>query len=372
MDSPIYMMALTLLPGLNCQHQRLLLDKVGTAKDIYENRADLRAVLPDASPLLLEKLNRMEKLLPRAQQELEWAENKHIKCLCIHDAEYPARLRECPDAPLVLYYRGTADLNSAHIINVVGTRRCSEYGKDLCREFIEELARLRPDCLVMSGLAYGIDINAHRQALKNGLQTVGVLAHGMNQIYPRMHQDTAQEMLTQGGLLTEYMSGTPMDRVYFLARNRIVAGTSDATIVVESAAKGGSLITAQIANDYNRDVFAFPGRKHDETSEGCNMLIKQNKAHLITSAQDLMEMTGWNSVEADKKQKQQPVQRQMFVEMTEEEELVVDKLRGVDRKPMNLLAAETNIPIGRLSSLLMKLELSGVVQMLNGGMYRLL
>ena len=372
MTSPLYMMALTMVPRLNCVNQRLLLDSVESAEALFEHRNDLKALLPDASPLLLENLSRMEELLSRARQELEWAESKHIKCLCFDDAKYPARLRNCPDAPLVLYYRGTVDLNCPHIISMVGTRRCSEYGKDLCREFMEELSRQLPDCLVVSGLAYGIDINAHRQSLQHGLSTVGVLAHGMNQIYPRMHQGTAQKMLSQGGLLTEYMSGTPMDRVNFLARNRIVAGMADATIVVESASKGGSLVTARISNDYGREVFAFPGRVHDETSEGCHKLIRQNQAHLITSAQDVLEALGWETEESRKTRRMQPIQRQLFVELSAEEQRVADRLQGTEGKAMNQLAAETGIPVGRLSSLLMGLEMRGVVRLMNGGMYRLL
>lgn len=368
----LYMTALSQMPRLNILNKHILLDSMGSATNVFENRADIKSVLPDAASIVLENLARMEELLPRAQQELEWAKSMHIQCLCLNDAEYPARMRECPDAPLILYYRGTADLNCIHIINMVGTRKCSEYGKDICREFMAELARLCPDCIIVSGLAYGIDINAHRQALQHGLSTVGVLAHGMDQIYPRIHQPIATEMLTRGGLITEYMSGTRPDKMNFVARNRIVAGIAEATVVVESASKGGSLITAQIANDYNRDVFAFPGRIGDKTSAGCNLFIQQDKARLITSAQDLMEMLGWDTEEKSKTLRQQPVQREMFIELTEDEQSVVSHIKGTDGKALNQLTVETGLPISRLSALLFGLEMRGVVKLLNGGMYRLL
>lgn len=366
------MIALTRVPRLNVMIQRRLLDVMGSAVAVYENRNDIKAVMPELNDIVLRNLAGMDSLLPRAQQELEWAQSKRVQCICLNDAEYPARLRECDDAPTVLYYRGNADLNSVHMISMVGTRQCTEYGKDICRHFTEELARQCPDCVVVSGLAYGIDINAHRGALGSGLPTVGVLAHGLDQIYPRMHFDTAVQMLQQGGLITEYMSGTKLDKMNFVARNRIVAGMCDATVVVESASKGGSLITARIANDYNRDVFAFPGRIHDEQSAGCNMLIRRNEAHLITSVSDMLDMLGWTTASQESAQRGKPIQRELFVDLTPDEQRVVDALKGVDGKALNQLSVEAGISVGQLSALLFNLEMRGVVKLMNGGMYRLL
>lgn len=365
-------MALTRIPRLNVLAQRFLMDAFGSASAIFDNRGDVRSVMPEASDVLCRNMAAMDEHLPRVQQELDWARSKRVSCITLNDEAYPSRLKECPDAPIVLFYRGTADLNSARIINMVGTRQCTEYGKDICRNFLAELSVICPDCLVLSGLAYGIDINAHRNALKNGLQTIGVLAHGLDRIYPRLHQDTAAQMLSQGGLLTEYMSGTQPDKMNFVARNRIVAGMADATVVVESAAKGGSLITANLANDYDRDVFAFPGRIGDAASAGCNWLIAEDKAHLITSAHDLMRIMGWTTKEESDAARQQPVQRELFVELSDTEQRVVNSLQGVEGKSINQISVESGVSVGQLSAVLFSLEMRGVVKLLVGGMYRLL
>lgn len=364
--------ALTRVPRLSYAHQRMLLDAFGSATAIYENRTDIGSTLPDTSDVLCHNIAKMDEWMPRAEQEMEWANSKHIQCICLGDAAYPARLRQCVDAPTVLYYRGTADLNAIHILSIVGSRQCSEYGKDICAHFLAELAQLCPDCLVVSGLAYGIDINAHRNALQHNLPTLGVLAHGLDQIYPRHHQETAVKMLSQGGLLTEYMRGTNVDKMNFVARNRIVAGLADATIVVESASKGGSLITARLANDYHREVFAFPGRITDVSSAGCNNLIQQNKALLITSATDVMAFLQWSTDAQLKSQRQQPVQRELFLALSDEEERILQALQGVDGKAINQLSIETGLTIGVLSAKLLNLEMMGAVKLLNGGMYRLL
>ena len=368
----LYTMALTRVPRLNVLTQRYLYDTLGSATAVYENRHRLKEVIPDATPTLCETLALMDEVLPRAEQELAWDEEKHIRPLCMNDAAYPARLRECTDAPLVLYYLGSADLNKLHIINMVGTRQCTEYGKDLCRHFIAELASLVPDTLIVSGLAYGVDIQAHRNALQNGMGTVGVLAHGLDQIYPRLHRQTAMEMLPKGGLLTEYMSETTPEKMNFVARNRIVAGIAEATVVVESASKGGSLITARLAGEYNREVFAFPGRVGDEYSAGCNLLISQNKAQLITSAQDMVDLLGWTTLANEETHRKQPVQRELFIELTDEEQRVVSVLKGIEGKTMNQLIQEVGISFGQLSALLLGMEMRGIVKQMVGGMYRLL
>ena len=254
---------------------------------------------------------------------------------------------------------------------MVGTRQITPYGKDICREFVKELKRLCPDTLVVSGLAYGVDIHCHRAALEQDMETVGVLAHGLDQIYPRMHRDTAVRMVQQGGLLTEFPSRSNADKKNFVQRNRIVAGMADATIVVESAQKGGSLITAEIAESYGRDIFAFPGRVGDTYSEGCNNLIRSNRAGLITCAEDFVRAMGWETEVQIHQQLSQGLQQELFPNLSEEEQRIVNALTGTDSKQINILAVDTNIPIGKLTSLLFNLEMKGVVRLLSGGCYRL-
>lgn len=368
----IYTMALSRVPSLNLTHQHILLEALGSATAIFEHRRDICDVLPDAHPRMAEALALMDIHIPRAEEELAFAQSGRVQCIHYNDEAYPARLRECPDAPLIIYYRGTTDLNARHILSMVGTRKITEYGKDICRQFIKELKSLCPDTVIVSGLAYGVDINCHRAALQNGMPTLAVLAHGLDQIYPRHHRDTAVKMVSQGGLLTEFMSRTNPDKKNFVQRNRIVAGISDATVVVESAAKGGSLITADLAETYHRDVFAFPGRCSDVYSEGCNNLIRQNHAALITSAEAFVETMGWETAQARQEQLAKGVQQEFFPELNEQEQMIVRTLQNVDDMPINILSVNTNIPIGTLSSLLFTLEMKGVVKMLNGSKYRLL
>lgn len=368
----IHTIALTRTPRINLINQRLLVNALGSATAVFEHRHHILDALPEAHPALAEALKGMDALLPRAEEELAFAQKSHIRCLGITDQDYPARLRECPDAPLLLYYLGQSDLNAMQVVSVVGTRHITEYGKDLCRQFVQELGQMCPNAVVVSGLAYGVDIHAHRAALSSGLPTVGVLAHGLDQIYPRMHKHTAAQMVAQGGLLTEFMSRTNADKRNFVQRNRIVAGLSDAVVVVESARKGGSLITAEIAESYHRDVFTFPGRVRDEYSAGCNELIRSHRAQLITCAEDMLETLGWIQEQHLKKNLQNGIQQQLFPNLTEDEQKVVQSLQKADSKQINLIAIDTGIPIGMLSSLLFTMEMKGVVKMMNGGMYRLL
>ena len=306
--------------------------------------------------------------LKEAEQEMEFVEKKNLKVFTLMDEDYPGRLRECEDAPLVLFYCGSADLNSPHIINMVGTRKCSEYGKEICKNFIADLKRMAPDIVIVSGLAYGIDICAHRAALDNGMATVGVLAHGLDTIYPTMHRQTAGEMVHQGGgLLTEYTTHTEPEKLNFVRRNRIVAGLSDACIVVESAKKGGSLITAELAMDYNREVFAFPGRVYDEHSIGCNNLIKQHQATLLTDAKDFLETMGWMTADV---KKPEAIQQELFPDLTDEEKALLNTLKDVDEKHINQIAIDTNIPYSRASMILFDLEMKGLVKALGGARYK--
>ena len=368
----LYMIALTQVPSLSLTNLHLLIDELGSASAIYENRKDLKQVLPSASPKFLDGMGDFCNYLKRAEEELEFCRKGKIRCLGLNDEDYPQRLKDCNDAPVLLYFRGSANLNSQHIVSMVGTRQITNYGKDLCRSFVRDLKQVCPDALVVSGLAYGVDVNCHRAALEQGLETVGVLAHGLDQIYPRHHRETAKQMVDQGGLLTEYMSNTVIDKRNFVQRNRIVAGVSDAVIVVESATKGGSLITAEIAQSYNRQVWAFPGRVFDTYSSGCNMLIFKNKASLLTNAEDFCLEMGWTDDVQHQKQLSEGIQQELFADdYSAEEQAVLQALARDDSKQINVLAVETNIAIGELSSLLFSLEMKGAVQSLVGGRYKL-
>lgn len=368
-DEHIYTLALTRIPGLGLMGAYNLVRTLGSATAIFQHRKELKELVPEVSDKLIKALDCPEAL-HRAEEELKYAEKNQIQCITLNDAAYPSRLKECEDAPLALFYRGNAPLNALKVISMVGTRHATAYGEDLCQSFIRELKELRPDVLIVSGLAYGIDICAHRAALQHGFATIGVLAHGLDRIYPGAHRKTAIDMMDHGGLLTEFMSGTNPDRQNFVKRNRIVAGMSDATIVVESAIKGGALITAELAESYHRDCFAFPGRTTDIYSAGCNELVRNNRASLLSSAEDFVNTMGWN-ISQDKPQG--AIQRELFPELDEEEKKIVQVLhRNPDGIQINILVVETNIPINRMSAILFELEMKGIVRALAGGVYRLL
>ena len=362
-----YTIALTRMTGFNSQQALQLYQSLGGAEAVYEHRLDVTTVLPDCPGRLAEALRHWDEALKRAAAEMEFIAKHNILALTLNDERYPARLRECSDPPVIVYYKGNADLNQRRVIDIVGTRRSTSYGQDLIHRFIGRLKELCPEVLIVSGLAYGIDICAHRQALATGFDTVGVLAHGLDTIYPGHHRDTAVQMVSHGGLLTEYMSQTEPFANNFRQRNRIVAGMSDATIVVESAHKGGALITARIAQEYNRDVFAFPGPVGAPYSEGCNHLIRDSKAGLITSADDFMAAMGWQPV-----QQAETVERQLFPSLTPEEQQVAQWLRQMGDLQLNMLSVKTNIPMGRLNALLFQMEMKGVVRAMAGGTYHLM
>ena len=367
-----YAMALTRLTNFNFQQALELYRTVGSAQMIYEHRNDISDIVEDCSPRLKEALKDWDEPMKRAETELRFMQEHQIRALTLNDDDYPQRLTECPDAPIVLYYRGNADLNQAKVINIVGTRQCTQYGQDLIRRFVSGLREHCPEVLIVSGLAYGVDINAHRQALANGFPTVGVLAHGLDQIYPYRHRETAAQMLDHGGLLTEFMSQTNADKPNFVRRNRIVAGMSDACIVVESAAKGGGLITAEIAQSYDRAVFAFPGAVGMTYSEGCNNLIRDNVAALISNATDFVKAMGWREETQRQQALADGIERDLFVDLSPEEATVVGLLQQTNDLQLNILSVKSGIPIGQLTALLFQLEMKGVVRPLAGGMYHLI
>ena len=370
-EESIAAIALTKLKGLSLLNARTLLDAMGSASEVFAHRKDIVSLIPDASQRLVAAFADADDALRLAEEEMAFIEKKRLKVFTLNDDDYPQRLRECEDAPLVLYYCGSANLNSQHVISIVGTRKCSEYGREVCNNFIADLKRYYPDTLIVSGLAYGIDVCAHRASLDNGMPTVGVLAHGLDTIYPSMHRQVAAEMVhQQGGLLTEYTTHTTPEKGNFVRRNRIVAGMCDTCIVVESSERGGSLITAELAMEYNRDVFAFPGRVYDQYSKGCNNLIRKQQATLLTCAADLLDAMGWdNPLKKDSKRK--VVQQELFPDLTDEERALVNTLKDVDDKHVNQIAIDANIPYSRASMILFDLEMKGIVKALGGARYRL-
>ena len=367
-----YVMALTRLTNFNYQQALELYKTVGSAQLLYEHRNEIGDIVKDASPHLMAALKDWSDAMKRAEYELHYMQEHSIRGLTLADDDYPQRLCECPDAPLVLYYIGNSDLNQMKIVSIVGTRHITTYGQDLVRRFVSDLKRHCHNVLVISGLAYGVDINAHREALANGYETIGVLAHGLDQIYPYHHRETAAKMVTHGGLLTEFMTQTNADKPNFVRRNRIVAGMADAVVLVESAAKGGGLITCEIAQSYDRAVFAFPGNIDAEYSKGCNNLIRDNGAALISNAEDFVKAMGWQDEALRRQAMTDGIERNLFPDLSPDEQKVVDLLQQTNDLQLNILSVKTGLPIGQLTALLFQLEMKGVIKPLAGGMYHLL
>ena len=346
--------------------------RLGSATAIMDRRKELASMFPGLPPRIINDLNDTACIRDRAEEELAWADDHGVKALCLNDEDYPHRLKEAPDAPFMLFYKGNADLNARHIINIVGTRHCTHYGEDLIRAFVRDLRAMVPDTIIVSGLAYGVDIRAHREALANGMDTVAVLAHGLDTLYPPSHRDDANRMVNQGGLITEYMTHTRPDKLNFVRRNRITAGLCDATILVESARKGGGLITTRIAKEYNRDVFAFPGPVGAPYSEGCNNLIRGCGAGLITSAEDFVKDMGWENEATLEKARNNGIERLLFPDLTEDEKKVVCLLQRTNDLRQDVISVRTGINAGAITALLFQLEMKGVVKAYAGGTYHLM
>lgn len=342
---------------------KTLLAFAGSVETFFELSDRELAARAGIKPHLLKKFNR-KKALERAEQELEFMHKNGIRFHYFQDFDYPSKLKFCDDCPIILYSKGNVDFSRQNIA-VVGTRKASSYGKKITQKFVHDLKGRGVQ--IVSGLAHGIDKEAHEAALKNELPTVAVLGHGLDLIYPAAHRKLAGLMLENGGLITEFMSKTPGDPSHFPRRNRIVAGLSDATVVMESGVKGGSLITARLANEYNREVFAFPGNIERETSIGCNHLIRENKAHLITSAEDMIEFMGWKKITEEK-----AFQTNLFESLTVDEELLVRLLKHENKSlHVDVLAEQSQMKANELSLHLFNLEMRGVVQSLPGMMYEL-
>lgn len=373
-DSKEILSALTLarLSYFNVAIFRQMLERAGSFSVIIENSANVRDLLPDCPQRIVTAMASTAEARSRAEVEMEYMQKTGVTPLIITADDYPQRLRECDDAPLALFYRGNANLNSRRMINIVGTRHATVYADDCIRKFVTRLAELSPGTVVVSGLAYGVDIMAHRHSLSVGLPTVGVLAHGLDTLYPARHRNTAAEMLNNGGLLTEFFTQTNADKVNFVRRNRIVAGMCDATVLVESAAHGGGLITTSLARDYNRDVFAFPGRAGDQYSEGCNNAIRDNLAALINNADDFVKAMRWTDDAVLAKAQKKGIERTLFPELPEEAQRIVEQLQKNNDMQLNMLATRAGLPISRATALLFELEMKGVVKTMAGGIYHLL
>lgn len=363
-DDLLYQIALTLVPNIGDVHAKALVNTYGDAQSVFKAK---KTALENMEGIGTVRANSIKSFLDftSCEAEIKFIEKYKITPLFITDKNYPQRLLNCYDSPSLLYYRGNADLNNAKIISIVGTRNHSDYGKAVCEKLVEELQN--ENVLIISGLAFGIDTIAHKTAIKNNLQTVGVLAHGLDRIYPVQNKGLAKQMTEQGGLLTEFLSETNPDKQNFPKRNRIVAGMCDALVVIESGKKGGSLITAELANGYNKDVFAIPGKITDTKSEGCNYLIKNNKASLVTDANDLLEMMNWKPAPKSLHKKQ----RELFIEFTDDEKIVVNILQQQESIQIDQLYFKSGLSSSAMAAALLMLEMNGIVTSLPGKVYKM-
>lgn len=364
-DELIYQIALTQVPHIGDVHSKALVNHFGSASAVFKaskKELDFIDGIGSIRATSLKGFNNFKE----AEKEIAFIEKFKISPLFITSENYPKRLLNCYDSPSLLYYKGNADLNTSKIVAVVGTRSHNDYGKMICEKLINDL--IDEDILIVSGLAYGIDSIAHKCAVKSNLKTVGVLAHGLDNVYPAQNKILAREMVKNGGLLTEFKSNTKPDKQNFPTRNRIVAGMSDCIVVIETGIKGGSLITAELANGYNKDVFAFPGKVSDQKSEGCNYLIKNNKAALITSADDLLENMGW-------KKKVNPVarkQRALFIELAPEEKIIIGLFDSNDTLHIDELYLKSKLSSSAVAQALLMLEMQGIIASLPGKTYKML
>ncbi len=358
-----YRIALTLTPQIGCVAAKNLVQHFGNATDIYKAKRSILSKMEGIGTVRADSIRSFQDF-DACAREAAFLEKHHIQPLFLTDPSYPQRLLNCYDSPTLLYYRGSANLNHSRIAAIIGTRKNSEYGRQCVTELVEALAP--HDVLIISGLAFGIDTLAHREALKQQLPTVGVLAHGLHTLYPPENRKLAREMVEeQGGLLTEFMSGTAPDKHHFPTRNRVVAGLADVTIVVETDIKGGSMITAELANNYNRDVVAFPGRVTDSRSRGCNHLIKTNKAALVTCGQDVLEFMNWLPLREKPR-----VQRSLFVELSADEKVVFDLLNQEAPLHIDELNIRSQLSSSAMAAALLSLELQGIIASLPGKLYK--
>ena len=365
-DTLRYLIGITLVKGIGNVLAKHLIAYVGSAEGVFKESKRNLSLIPGISQTRVNEILNPE-VLRRADQEIQFISKNNITTYSLNDKNYSYRLKECTDAPIVQYGKGTFNLNEGKFIGIVGTRKPTEEGKEYCQQLIKDLALHNPNITIVSGLAYGIDITAHKAAIEAGLPTIAIPAHGLDRLYPEVHRPTAVRMIKNGGILTEFVSETSPERPNFVTRNRIIAGLCDATVVVESRHGGGSLITAKYANSYNRDVFAYPGRPTDKTFEGCNELIKRNEAALIENAQDVITFMGWENLN---KNKQTP-ELDLFTELSEIEQDIIHILRtqpeGIHTDDLIQL---TQKPFHQISAMLLEMEFKGLVKPIPGGAYR--
>ena len=366
METPelIYQIALTQLKGIGPVKAKSLISKLDNIESLFKEKIDVLERKTDFNKKALYQMEREEALLI-AKKQIGFIKKHKIQCHFYTNSSYPRRLKECSDAPLLLFSKGELEFNSSKVVSIVGTRNATEYGRKICEDLIKDF--IGKDILVVSGMAYGIDIYVHNLCVKYNIPTIGVLGHGLDRLYPNQHLETANKMMKNGGLLTEYLPGTNPDRENFPMRNRIVAGMSDATIVIESKEKGGSLITAELANQYNKDVFAYPGNVGQEFSKGCNQLILNQKAHLLLNGNAFLKWMEWE----EKKTPQKEIQRSIFIELTSEEKLVVETV-SKGALHIDVISSKSKIPISKINILLFNLEMNGVISSLPGKMYKLI
>ena len=364
-ENLVYKIAISLIPGIGSVTARNLIAYIGSVEGVFRENEKNLLKIPGIGEINAQRVAN-QNVMDQARQEVEFILKNNIQSFFYLDENYPTRLKNCADAPIILYYKGTALLNETRVISVVGTRNATSYGKEICDEMLFNFSKSNYPILVVSGLAYGIDVQAHKSCLKYNIPTIGVFAHGLDTVYPSLHAPVASKMLENGGLLSDFPSKTKIDRPNFLRRNRIIAGLADATIIVESAEKGGALVTADIANSYNRDVFAFPGRSTDLYSRGCNKLIKSNEAVLVENQADIEKAMNWDI----KANLPKAVQTSLFIELTKEEQKLTDLLKEGDRFVDEITIA-TCLPMSKVSALLLGLEFKGLVTSLPGKMYRL-
>lgn len=363
--STLHQIALTFIKSIGPVTAKNLLAYCGSAEAVFSASKKQLLQIPGIGEKTVEAILATDALL-RAEEELAFVQKHGIEVLFFSEPNYPKRLKNCYDAPILLYFKGNADLNQQRIISIVGTRNATEYGRNLCKQLCEVLAPY--NVLVVSGLAYGVDVAIHKECLANQMPTVGVLGHGLDRLYPQVHKAVAQKMVLNGGLLSEFPILTNPDRQNFPQRNRIIAGLADVTVVIEASIKGGALITAEIANSYNKDVYAFPGRTNDAYSEGCNFLIKTNRAGLINHPKDLIYYLGWDD-ELPKKKTQ--VQASLQLSLTTNEQKVVDALHN-GQLSIDELALATQMQQSKLAIVILTLEMQGIIVSLPGKIYKLL
>lgn len=361
----LYQLALTQVPNIGYVHTRTLVEHFGSASAVFAAKQSLLEKVEGIGTVRAGCIKSFNKFKD-AEAEIKFIEKYKIQPLFITDAAYPQRMLHCYDAPALLFYKGTANLNASKIVAIVGTRNNTDYGKQVTEKLVKELSAY--DIVIVSGLAYGIDAIAHKCSIKHDIPTIGVVGHGLDQIYPAAHSSLAKEMIKHGGgLLSEYKSKTPPDKHNFPGRNRIVAGISDATVLVETGIKGGSMITAEIADSYHRDVFAVPGKITDSKSEGCNRLIKTNKAVLITDAAELINVMGWDA----RPNAAAPSQKQLFVEFSEDEQKIVSLLQQGGSMHIDEINLQSGMSMSAVAAAMLNLEMQGVVRVLPGKMYSL-